>query len=547
VYNAALCDSLSRADVVCERMSVDEALEALSAGSSDCFWVDTLYLDALPRLASANVANASLRLAVHYLPSMVPSGETSPALQQSERVALETATAFLVTSPYMAEVLRGLGVRAERICVVEPGVAVDHNPDERRDRASGFHATIVANLQPAKGIRELLDTLGARLPREVPFTLSVVGSLEMDAEYARSCRALVDSLASLAGRVDFLGSVSHDGVLAEMRRSDVVVSASEIESYGMALAEARAVGIPIVALRGGALFDDIDALVTDLIRLASDPMELDRRTELALARRRIRTWDQAALDFEKAIVALDAEPRSLKPVAQPRKPPLWETWTMAHSIWMLALIGLSWAVHAAWISAVGGAASLLVLVALGREQWGEGGVIGWANLITLGRLATIVAIASSSRASPIEALGAAGVMCLDWLDGRVARRRREATEFGAKFDMETDALFIAAVGAKLAVVGRLAAWIFVPGLLRYIYALAVGLVETRGEAPRSRFGRYVFAIQGASLAVALWPIQSVFVPLAVVATLLTTYSFARSAYWSLGVARVHSNHRTATG
>jgi hypothetical protein len=118
---------------------------------------------------------------------------------------------------------------------------------------------------------------------------------------------------------------------------------------------------------------------------------------------------------------------------------------------------------------------------------------------------------------------------------------------GAKFDMETDALFIAVVGAKLAVAGRLGVWVLVPGLLRYLYAIAIGTVETRGEAPRSRFGRYVFAIQGASLAVALWPVKSVFIPFAVGATLLTTYSFARSAYWSLGVARVHSDHRTATG
>jgi glycosyltransferase involved in cell wall biosynthesis/phosphatidylglycerophosphate synthase len=559
VYNAALCEALSRIGVVCERVGVDEALGALSAGSSDWYWVDTLYLEALPRLARANVANAPLRLAVHYLPSMVPSRETSPSLRQSERAALETATAFLVTSPYMAEVLRGLGVKTERICVVEPGVALGRIPDERRDRGLEFRAIVVANLQQAKGVRELLASLESCLPHDLPFRLSIVGSSELEPDYARSCRAVAGPGTRLAGRVDFVGSLSHDDVIVEMNRSDVLVSASTTESYGMALAEARAVGLPIVALRGGnvenlvdgaaggALFDDIDALVTDLIWLASDGKELDRRTALARESRRIRTWDQAADDFKRATVDLDPEAWVLKPVAQPRKPELWETWTSAHSATMIALIGLSWAVHSAWISAVGGAASLLVLIALGRAQWGEGGIIGWANMITLGRLATIVAVATSSVAGPVEALGAVAVLCLDWLDGRVARRRREVTAFGAKFDMETDALFIAVVGAKLAVAGRLGAWILVPGLLRYIYALAIGLVETRGEAPRSRFGRYVFAVQGASLAVALWPIESVFRPLAVGATLLTTYSFARSAYWSLGVARVHSDHRPATG
>jgi phosphatidylglycerophosphate synthase len=363
----------------------------------------------------------------------------------------------------------------------------------------------------------------------------------------------------LAGRVDFTGSLSHDDVIAEMNRSDVLVSASTMESYGMALAEARGLGIPIVALRGGnidslvdaaaggALFDGIDALVSDLIWLADDRVELGRRRERARARRRVRTWDEAALDFTRAFADLRPEARSLKPEAQPEAVRPWGKWTLAHSLGMLALIGVSWGARAAWIPAAGGAASLLVLVALGRAQWGEGGIIGWANLITLGRLLTIVVVASSSGAGPAEALCAVAVLCLDWLDGRVARRRREETPLGAKFDMETDALFIAVVGAKLAVAGRLGVWILVPGLLRYMYAIAIGIAETRGEAPRSRFGRYVFAIQGASLAVALWPVKSVFIPLAVGATLLTTYSFARSAYWSLGVARVHSDHRTATG
>ena len=82
---------------------------------------------------------------------------------------------------------------------------------------------------------------------------------------------------------------------------------------------------------------------------------------------------------------------------------------------------------------------------------------------------------------------------------------RQASEFGAKFDMEADALSIAVLGVVLAAGGRLGIWILIPGLLRYVYVIAIGLVETHGDAPRSRFGRYVFALQAVSLVVALWP------------------------------------------
>lgn len=219
---------------------------------------------------------------------------------------------------------------------------------------------------------------------------------------------------------------------------------------------------------------------------------------------------------------------------------------MGHSVAMAVLIGAAWATRAPWLLAAGGAASLLGLVVLGRGRWTENGTLGPANVITLARLGLVVAVAATPGAGPAEALAAAGGLALDGLDGVVARRRREASEFGAKLDMETDALFIAVLCAKLAVVGRLGAWILVPGLLRYAYAVAIGLCETRGEAPRSRFGRYAFAIQATSLLVAFWPVEPIYSPLAAVATLLTVYSFGRSAYWSLGPARVHS-HSAATG
>ena len=36
LYNAALCHALSRSGVACERVDIDEAFRALSAGSDDC-------------------------------------------------------------------------------------------------------------------------------------------------------------------------------------------------------------------------------------------------------------------------------------------------------------------------------------------------------------------------------------------------------------------------------------------------------------------------------------------------------------------------------
>jgi phosphatidylglycerophosphate synthase len=511
-----------------------------------------LHLDSVPALARVNGSTTPLWLVVHYLPSLVVQGDGPLRLTDVERAALEHVHGCLATSHYMAKVLEGVGVLRDRIAVVEPGVA-RITPTRKAQHASGLRALVVANLLRPKGVEKLLVCLRARLPADVSLRLAIVGSLIADPEYARACRALVESHEGLARSVVFLGARDHGDVLSEMGRSDALISASTTESYGMALAEARAAALPILALRGGnignlvqadaggAVFDDVDALVTDLLRLASDGGELRRRTALAVAARNARTWEQAAEEFVKAVGDGGRERENGEREREGGEPEkAWPRWTLGHSVAMAALLGAAWAARASWVLAAGGAASLLGFVALGRGRWTVGGTLGPANVITLSRLLLVVVVASTPGAGPAEALGAIAVLALDGLDGRIARRRHEASEFGAKFDMETDALFIAVLCTKLAVVGRLGVWILVPGLLRYAYAVAIGIAETRGEAPRSRFGRYAFALQATSLLVALWPLEPIYSPLAAGATLLTVYSFARSAYWSLGPPRIHS-------
>lgn len=67
-----------------------------------------------------------------------------------------------------------------------------------------------------------------------------------------------------------------------------------------------------------------------------------------------------------------------------------------------------------------------------------------ANLITLARLPLLVIVLgillySSTRPWQILGLGLLGALFLmDWLDGIVARRRREATDFGAVLDIALD-------------------------------------------------------------------------------------------------------------
>lgn len=250
-------------------------------GDGRCF-VDSLYLDDLPRFAPCH-------LLAHYLPALVDGRD---ALSASERTALLAADGFVAPSAFMAGALARLAPERRPTVVIAPGIETAHVELARASRA-----VLVANLVPGKGVLPFLRALAPDV------ALAIVGSLDRDPAYAAACR--------IAGPgVVFLGELSHHDTLAQIAASDFLVSSSRMESFGLALAEARALGVPIVAraggnaaahvdeTAGGRLCADDDALAAECESLARDRAEIDRRRRAASAHRPTpRTWADAARDF----------------------------------------------------------------------------------------------------------------------------------------------------------------------------------------------------------------------------------------------------------
>ncbi len=95
---------------------------------------------------------------------------------------------------------------------------------------------------------------------------------------------------------------------------------------------------------------------------------------------------------------------------------------------------------------------------------------------------------------------------LDGVDGWIARRTKTTSEFGARFDMETDALLILVLAALVASYGKAGPWIIVAGLLRYVF-VAAGEVWPWMQRPleTSRRRQTVCVVQIVGLIVALLP------------------------------------------
>jgi phosphatidylglycerophosphate synthase len=173
---------------------------------------------------------------------------------------------------------------------------------------------------------------------------------------------------------------------------------------------------------------------------------------------------------------------------------------------------------------------------------------GLANTVTLARAAATAAFAAlacepwliAGRAGWAAAAAVAVVLALDGVDGTLARRQRLASAFGARFDMEVDALLILVHAALALGLGKAGAWVLGLGLMRYAFLLA-GQVwpALRAELPPSLRRKAVCVLQIAALSLLLLPgvtppASSVIAAPAFVAL---AWSFGLDIRWLLGDRR----------
>lgn len=166
--------------------------------------------------------------------------------------------------------------------------------------------------------------------------------------------------------------------------------------------------------------------------------------------------------------------------------------------------------------------------------------LGPANALTLGR-AGLTGLTAGLLGEPgAEALvwpliGASlAAFGLDWVDGRVARASGRASPFGARLDMELDALAILALCALAWQLGRAGAWVWLSGALRYAFVAAAWVWPwmNRPLFP-SRRRPFVCGVQIVCLVGCLppWPVPGLSAAIAAFGTAALVYSFAADTLW----------------
>jgi phosphatidylglycerophosphate synthase len=192
----------------------------------------------------------------------------------------------------------------------------------------------------------------------------------------------------------------------------------------------------------------------------------------------------------------------------------------ASAIGLVAVIGVAWAVrpwlqlgalYPAKVAAVFAATMAIVFGRVGDHHPYRR--FGPANQVTMIRamlMALIAGLIGEPELPPVAGTATAAAVAitvLDGVDGWLARRSRMVSVFGARFDMETDAVLVMAMSLLVWLHGKAGPWVLLGGMLRYGFVLAGWWLPwmARPLSPTRR-ARVISVCHMVGLSVALAPV-----------------------------------------
>lgn len=308
IYNKKLIEALRRAGHTVKTLSFSAYRQAIKQKQPGCYWVDSLFVRDIGTLPAGKTANIKSFFILHHLESLhPPQGKSSDEIFAYEQPALSFFDGFLATSTFSKKYLRSRGF-LQPVVVVEP--AQDPPTPQKPFQHDQVQALMVANIIERKGILAWLQHLRRAANVSDQFSLTIIGRTDMEPAYAKACKQEVISHPELRDKVFFTGALPHAEVLQYYTRCNLFISASRMETFGMALQEARSLHLPILTLIGGSAkihvdpgnngytFNSTAEMANFFINLARDQAKFTTLQKQTWQKRQpIGTWQHAAALF----------------------------------------------------------------------------------------------------------------------------------------------------------------------------------------------------------------------------------------------------------
>ncbi|MEV4047775.1 glycosyltransferase involved in cell wall biosynthesis [Streptomyces sp. SAI-195] len=244
-------------------------------------------------------------------------------LDACERTVLRAVPAVVATSDWaVRRLVSHHGLDPGRVHVAAPGADIA----PLAPGTDGVSRLVcVAAVTPRKGQHRLVEALAA--VADLPWSCVCVGGLGQDPEYVDRLRSLI-ARHGLEGRLVLAGPRAGAELDATYASADLMVLTSYAETYGMAVTEALARGIPVLATDVGGLPEAVgrapDGGVPGILVPPEDPValaaelrgwfgEADVRRRLKAAARGRRAalngWASTAQRLAAVLHRLPGEPR----------------------------------------------------------------------------------------------------------------------------------------------------------------------------------------------------------------------------------------------
>ncbi|MFC8359964.1 glycosyltransferase family 4 protein [Streptomyces griseorubiginosus] len=305
------------------RAELAQTLRALPDGT--VVLIDGLVACGVPEIIVPEAERLGIAVLVH-LPLGDETGlEPGLALEldAKEREVLRAVPAVIATSDWaVRRLVSHHGLAPERVHVATPGADI-------APLASGTDGVsrllCVAAVTPRKGQHRLIEALAGA--QDLPWSCVCVGGITQDLEYVAHLRMLIKRYG-LQDRLHLAGPKAGAELDASYAAADLMVLTSYAETYGMAVTEALARGIPVLATDVGGVAEAVgrapDGGVPGILVPPEDPAalaaelrgwfgEADVRRRLKAAARGRRAaldgWATTARSLAGVLGRLPNEPR----------------------------------------------------------------------------------------------------------------------------------------------------------------------------------------------------------------------------------------------
>ena len=224
----------------------------------------------------------------------------------AEWFTVEAADAVIGNTPYVVDYFNLTG--KPKAHVIPQGIFLQDWQVAESSRRPWLsrHVVSIGTFSRRKGHHLLIEAFSRVLQQGVDARLTIIGATT-DRGYLEELRELVQRLG-VQDRIDLRSDLGREELLRTVRAARLFALHSEEESQGIALCEAMASGLPVVATDVGGIPDvvehgssgllspygDVDTFAAHLTRMLEDDALVRRMSDRAVRRAAEFTWESTA-------------------------------------------------------------------------------------------------------------------------------------------------------------------------------------------------------------------------------------------------------------